>query len=220
MTSDLVFAKALDLEGLTYSQLGNQLGLQVPSSSLQAKGWLGQAVEKFLGATAGCLPIPDFPELNLEIKTIPINRLGKVQESTYVTVLPLRAPFHLEWHSSHCYQKLQHVLWIVVEGEQSIPYSQRRIVRAILWKPTQSQELILKSDFELIMDMVIQGRIEEISGSIGTYLHIRPKAANASVLTSAVDSQGEWMKTLPRGFYLRSNFTQQILLNACENNQP
>lgn len=216
MSSNLILAKAQELEGLTFAQLGHQLNLPIPATSTQAKGWLGQAVEKFLGATAGCLPIPDFPNLNLEIKTIPINGLGKVLESTYVTVLPLREPFYLEWRSSSCYRKLQHVLWVVVEGEQAIPYPQRRISRAITWKPTIAQEEILKADFELIMDMVIHGRIEEISGSLGCYLHIRPKAANASALTAAMNTDGESIQTLPRGFYLRSHFTQEILQMACE----
>lgn len=211
MNRDEVYAKALDMEGLTFSQLGNCLGLSVPPSSLQAKGWLGQAVERFLGATAGVLPIPDFPNLNLEIKTIPLNTNGKVQESTYVTALPLRAPFELEWRASSCYQKLQQVLWVPVEGEASIPYSQRRIGRALLWEMPIPQEQILKEDWERIMDMVIQGQVEEISGSIGTYLHIRPKAANSSVLTNSFDVLGHHIQTLPRGFYLRSSFTQQII---------
>jgi DNA mismatch repair protein MutH len=215
MTKDLVFAKALEMEGLTFSQLGNRLGLPVPTLALQAKGWLGQAVEKFLGATAGSLPIPDFPNLNLEIKTIPLTATGRVQESTYITVLPLRAPFELEWRSSSCYQKLQQVLWIPIEGDTSIPYAQRRIGRAILWQMPEVQEQILKADWELIMDMVIHGKVEEISGSIGTYLHIRPKAANASILTKSLDAYGDDIKTLPRGFYLRSCFTQQIIEMPC-----
>lgn len=215
MTKDLVFAKALEMEGLTFSQLGNRLGLPVPTLALQAKGWLGQAVEKYLGATAGSLPIPDFPNLNLEIKTIPLTATGRVQESTYITVLPLRAPFELEWRSSSCYQKLQQVLWIPIEGDTSIPYAQRRIGRAILWQMPEVQEQFLKADWELIMDMVIHGKVEEISGSIGTHLHIRPKAANASILTKSLDAYGDDIKTLPRGFYLRSCFTQQIIEMPC-----
>jgi DNA mismatch repair protein MutH len=215
MTNDLVYAKALEMEGLTFSQLGNRLGLPVPTLALQAKGWLGQAVEKFLGATAGSLPIPDFPNLNLEIKTIPLTTTGRVQESTYVTILPLRAPFELEWRASSCYQKLQQVLWIPIEGDASIPYAQRRICKAILWKMPEEQERILKADWELIMDMVIQGQVEEISGSIGSYLHIRPKAANASILTQSLDAYGHDIQTLPRGFYLRSYFTQQIIDKPC-----
>ncbi|NBX85399.1 MAG: DNA mismatch repair endonuclease MutH [Gammaproteobacteria bacterium] len=211
MTKDLVLAKAIEMEGLTFSQLGNRLGLPVPTLPLHAKGWLGQTVEKFLGSTAGSLPIPDFPNLNLEIKTIPLGASGKVQESTYITVLPLRAPFELEWRSSACYHKLQQVLWIPIEGDLSIPYSQRRIGRAILWQMSEIHEEMLKSDWELIMDMVIQGQVEKITGSIGTYLHIRPKAANSSILTNSLDAYGQDIQTLPRGFYLRSCFTQKIM---------
>ena len=50
--------------------------------------------------------------------------------------------------------------------------------------------------------------------SVGEYLQIRPKAANGKVLCSCFDAEGNKVKTLPRGFYLRSTFTKTILKNS------
>lgn len=45
----------------------------------------------------------------------------------------------------------------------------------------------------------------------GEYLQIRPKAANAKALTEAIGARGERILTLPRGFYLKKNFTSALL---------
>ena len=55
------------------------------------------------------------------------------------------------------------------------------------------------------------GNVEAITARHGNALHIRPKAANGSVLTDALDEEGNRIKTRPRGFYLRKTFTQDIL---------
>ena len=49
------------------------------------------------------------------------------------------------------------------------------------------------------------------SSHYGRYLQIRPKAANARALGQAYDEEGNPGMTLPRGFYLRTSFTRQIL---------
>jgi DNA mismatch repair endonuclease MutH len=50
-----------------------------------------------------------------------------------------------------------------------------------------------------------------ITAHQGTALQIRPKAADSSIQTTAIDEDGNVIKTSPRGFYLRSSFTTAIL---------
>jgi DNA mismatch repair protein MutH len=214
MNQTELYQKALELSGLTVFQLAQVLNLSPPSGLVTAKGWLGQAIELYLGAQSGCLPVPDFPSLKIELKTIPINQKGQVIESTYVTTLPLMNHKQFIWHESTCYKKLQKVLWIPVEGDKNIPFLQRRIGQAILWSPSDEQYQILKSDWEHIVDWVLMGKIEQINGSIGKYLHVRPKAAHSRVLTKSFDQEGQIIQTLPRGFYLRTVLTQQIMFKA------
>ncbi|MGL4907400.1 MAG: DNA mismatch repair endonuclease MutH, partial [Plesiomonas sp.] len=42
-------------------------------------------------------------------------------------------------------------------------------------------------------------------------LQLRPKASNNRALTDAVGRNGQPIKTLPRGFYLKKAFTAAIL---------
>ena len=64
------------------------------------------------------------------------------------------------------------------------------------------------------MDMIATGELEQITAHQGQYLQVRPKAANTKTLTKGIDSEGEETLTLPRGFYLRTTLTNQILLHA------
>lgn len=72
------------IAGQTLGQLAAKLGITVPADLQRDKGWQGQLLEAALGATASTLPAPDFMELGIELKSIPINRQGHPTESTYV----------------------------------------------------------------------------------------------------------------------------------------
>jgi len=71
----------------------------------------------------------------------------------------------------------------------------------------------LKKDFEDVLYQVSMGRIEQIDARLGDILQVRPKAANSKALTDAIGPEGTTIKTLPRGFYLRPQFTKQCLLS-------
>ena len=92
------------IAGLTVAELAGQLDVVVPANLRQHKGWLGELVEKALGADAASLSEPDFMALGIELKTLPLNAQGKVQESTWVCTVPLRNASGLRWEDSCVYR--------------------------------------------------------------------------------------------------------------------
>ena len=56
----------------------------IPANLQRHKGWPGMLIEKWLGASAGSKPQQDFPELGIELKTIPIDANFSPLETTYV----------------------------------------------------------------------------------------------------------------------------------------
>lgn len=202
------------IEGLTFSQLASFLKLQIPPDPKTRKGWVGQAVEYALGVTAKNQALPDFNELGIELKTLPVNHLGKPQESTFITSISLLKVFQETWETSLCYGKLRRVLWIPIEGDKSISFAKRRIGRAILWSPDTEQVRVLRNDWQLLTNLIVTGKLHELSASMGQYLQIRPKCANSKSLCHAFNEDGRKVLTLPRGFYLRSSFTNLILNNT------
>jgi len=199
------------IAGKTLGEVANSLNLVVPQNLLQNKGWIGQLIETALGVQNNSRPEPDFPELGIELKTLPITVKGRPKESTYVCVAPLTNLTGLKYSESLVAHKLSHVLWIPIQADKSLPISQRRIGQGIFWKPNLQQIQTLEDDFQEITDQIALGNVEQVTAHQGKALQLRPKAANSKVLTEAIGPDGENILTLPRGFYLRPSFTQNIL---------
>lgn len=206
-----LYQRAIALAGYTMKELASLAGMPIPEDLKRDKGWVGMLLERYLGASAGSKPEQDFPHLGVELKTIPVNSKGNPLETTFVCVAPLTGNNGITWESSHLRKKLCRVLWVPVEGERSIPLAERRIGTALLWSPNEQEEQQLRHDWEELMDLIVLGKVESITARHGEVLQIRPKAANSRVLTEAIGEQGQPIMTLPRGFYLKKEFTRALL---------
>jgi len=205
--------RARQIAGMSYEQLAEEANMTVPPDLKKDKGWVGQLLEWHLGATAGSKPQQDFEQLGIELKSIPISYTGKPLETTFVCVAPLTGVHGLTWENSHVRNKLSRVLWVPVEGEREIPLAQRRVGSPLIWSPSEEEEAQLKADWEELMEFIVLGNIAQITAKHGEVLQLRPKAANGRVLTEAYGANGKPIRTLPRGFYLRTQFTANILQN-------
>ena len=203
--------RAQQLAGLTLAELAANLAVILPKDLKRDKGMVGQMLEQALGASAGSKAEPDFPHLGIELKTLPIDSHGKPLESTYVCVAALTELSLQRWHESWVCRKLQQVLWVPIWAERSLPLGERVIGSAFLWQPDPQQQQLLQQDWEELMELIVLGGIDQIRGAHGKVLQLRPKAANAKALTAAIGHDGRPIQTLPRGFYLKANFTADIL---------
>jgi DNA mismatch repair protein MutH len=205
-TTTELLVRAEVLSGLSLGEIAKRY--QVSTDNLH-KGWIGQLIEIALGANAGSKPEPDFMNLGIELKTLPINQQGMPRESTFVCAAPRVLESH--WKQSAVYRKLAQVLWIPILTEDSIPLLDRRLSTAILWSPSPEQEAQLAEDWAELTESLCLGKAGNLTARQGKYLQIRPKAANSRVLIQNIDEEGESGWIVPRGFYLRSLFTQQII---------
>ena len=210
-TEDELLARCQTLAGKTFAQLASLLTLVIPTEVVERKGWVGQAIELALGASAGSQSKPDFVQLGVELKTIPVTASGRPAESTFVTNIPLLTIHEQTWETSQCFSKLKRVLWIPIESDSGIPFVHRRIGQPILWSPTQAQQDVLSTDWTELTTMIAMGQLNQLDATFGVYLQVRPKAANARSRCLGFDEQGCKVQTIPRGFYLRSRFTAEII---------
>jgi DNA mismatch repair protein MutH len=178
---------------------------------LRGKGKLGELVERLLGATGGSQATHDFPELGVELKTIPVDAHGRPRESTYVCRISLAGAERAEWETSWVRSKLSHVLFVpVIVGDDD----SRAFGAAVFWRPTPEQDRVMRADYEELMGMIGSGHIEDLDARVGRVLQIRPKAKDASVRTIVFDRDGEPISTVPRGFYLRPRYTGALLRDS------
>jgi len=166
-------------------------------------------LERALGATAGSDAGPDFPELGIELKTIPVDAAAKPKESTWVCSASLDGSMAATWEESHARAKLAAVLWVPIVGDG--PPGERRIGAPVPWTPTADQEATLRRDWEEIAELIRGGELDRLDAKLGDALQLRPKAASSRDATTFLDASGEWVETGPRGFYLRPSFTRRIL---------
>ncbi|NVP00808.1 DNA mismatch repair endonuclease MutH, partial [Photobacterium damselae subsp. damselae] len=157
LSENELLQRAQELAGLTLGELAYQAGIVVPPDLRRDKGWVGQLLEWHLGASAGSKPVPDFAELGIELKTIPIGYNGKPLETTFVCVAPLIGVQGLSWQQSHIRHKLARVLWIPVEGERDLPLADRHVGSPLIWSPSAQEEAQLQQDWEELMDMIVLG---------------------------------------------------------------
>jgi len=204
--------RAHHLAGISLNEIAQQCNLAIPQSLQFKKGWVGQLLEQILGATAHSKAKPDFELIDVELKTLPLNHKLLPKESTFVCTVPQQMA--LNWRNSQVWKKLKRVLWIPVEASKTIPIAERRIGTPILWSPGEKQETILQQDWQELCEMLTLGQYAQLTARHGTYLQCRPKAAHSQILKNKIDQQGQSHFIVPRGFYLRTSFTTQVLQDA------
>ena len=212
-----LLSQAQSIAGLTFGELADELHIPVPPDLKRDKGWVGMLLEHALGATAGSKAEQDFSHLGVELKTLPINAEGYPLETTFVSLAPLVQNSGVKWENAHVRHKLSCVLWMPIEGSRHIPLRERHIGAPILWKPTTEQERQLKQDWEELMDLIVLGKLDQITARIGEVMQLRPKGANSKAITKGIGKNGEVIDTLPLGFYLRKEFTAGILKAFLDN---
>jgi DNA mismatch repair protein MutH len=196
------------LVGRTVGELAVGRGVRVVGGRTQ-KGLAGALLEAVLGATAGGRAEPDFPALGVELKSIPIDATGKPLQSTFVCVMPLDATQLGPWSESWPRRKLRQVLWVpLVAAEDPADVLVGGIT---LWTPTDAQDAVLRADYDEVRALLAEGHLGRLDGHLGAALQVRPKGADDAASSWAQDTDGDWVRDIPRGFYLRPSFTRGVL---------
>ncbi len=201
-TEAALLERAWAIAGRTVADVAAEDARVVPDLR-RHKGFIGELVERALGAVAGNLAVPDFPALGVELKTLPMRDDGRAVESTFVTTVPmgsLLAP----WEESRVQHKLARVLWIPVVGEQRV------FGAPLLWSPSEDELAVLASDWRLFGEAVALGETWRINARIGEAIQLRPKGASAASTAWVVGEDAEWVQDMRRGVYLRARFTTAI----------
>lgn len=211
-TVTILQSRAKQIAQRSIGELANKFSIQLPKNMSSSKGLVGQIIEIVLGADANNKPIPDFTKLGIELKTIPLDSSKKVIETTYVCTAPI-PPKDKIFEESVVFKKLSHVLWVPYMTDKQSELKDYRILNPVLWHPSCDEIDNLKQDWEELSEMLSLGLFGQISSHFGKALQLRPKAANSKQLINVLDEFDNIVKIVPKGFYLRKKFTQNLLEN-------
>jgi len=210
-TEEALFDRATALAGRTLAELAATRRVGVPGDLRRDKGWIGQLVESLLGATAQGRAQPDFPQLGVELKTLPVSAAGKPLQSTWVCTAPLDGSLARRWEDAWLRQKLSRVLWLPIVGTREVAVADRVVGSPLLWSPSPEEEAGLRADWEELSGLIHAGELWQLDARRGQWLQVRPKGASGADLVWTLDEDAEWVRDTPRGFYLRPRFTGALL---------
>lgn len=201
--------KANSLAGLSLGELAEKSKDTVPANLLKKKAWIGNLLEIHLGADAKNQALPDFSQLEIELKTLPINQYGKPLESTYICRAPDKA--EARFNDSALYKKTKSILFIPILSNKELPIAQRVIAQPLLWNRTEEYEQSLYADWYELSENLRLGKFDKISAKSGKLIQLRPKAANSKSFIKRLDEDLNISYIVPKGFYFRTNFTTELL---------
>jgi len=210
---EALLAHARALVGVELGELADQLGIPAPPlGAVRTKGWAGQVIERELGVETGGAHGPDFLELAVELKTVPVDEGLVPLESTAVCQIDPIAIAGESWSTSYARRKLAQVLFVALSSERGRAVTERRVSAVRFWSPSRVEDEWLQADFELFVRGYFRlGRAAAITGHLGRVLQVRPKGKNAADLRDSYDEEGRPTRVGKMGFYLRPAFVAAIL---------
>ncbi|XBC44392.1 MAG: DNA mismatch repair endonuclease MutH [Buchnera aphidicola (Schlechtendalia peitan)] len=210
---DTLLINAQGLHGYSIKELAYSISKPLPVCLKNNKGFIGILIESLLGVITNNRISPDFCELNIELKTIPICSEGYPLENTFICYVPLFKNIGLTWESSYIYKKIRKILWIPIQGSRNSEFFNKKVGHAFIWSPSILEDNYLKKDWEEFMDYIILGKVNKIKSQYGSVLQVKKKSKR-NVLTKYINEYGKISLTVPRAFYFRKKFTYSLLKNA------
>lgn len=204
--------------GRSIGELATIAKVALPESNLACKGISGQLIEIFLGANAHNLSEPDFINLQIELKTLPVNQDLVPQESTFICSADINPERFILFERSALYHKLKHVLFVLLQAPKGLAIKDRRIIGYFFYQPSKEELELIATDYNEFCELIFSSQARNINGSLGNIIQMRPKAANSNVFTPIRDNQGQTTYVSPKGYYLRARYTKQLVAYFVKNN--
>lgn len=188
-TAEQVIKRAGALPGMTFREVLD-LGI-VPDgvareyNSRRYKGGMGTLIEeRFFGYRANSDREADFAEAGIELKAtcydIVIKRgrpVVSAGERLVLTMIPYDEEMPTSLYNSHLWQKCRSILLVWYQRDRTVDPYEQRIRYVALFTPPERDLRVIERDYELIADLVREGRADELSESLTTYLGACTKGA-------------------------------------------
>lgn len=195
---------AANLDGMTFRDI-LELGIAPEGESApkdfgskKYKGGMGTLIEeRYFGYKANSDDRPDFPEAGVELKATCFDVLKNGRKSAgerlVLTMIPYDRPLSLDYDSSHLKTKLSNILLVYYGRDRSIDKYDQRIERAVMVRLPEEDMKIIRADYEKIISYIQDGRADELSEGMTTYLGACTKGATEA--TMWVDQYYEYFNT-------------------------
>ena len=141
----------------------------------QGKGGLGQMIEKyFFRYNPNSDPGPDFKEAGLELKATGLKKLHdgeyQIKERLVCDMIDYSEVVKEDFETSLFYLKCRIMLLIFYLYQKNVSKWNLRYIYTVIWKLPEKDLLIIKHDFEVIVDKIKHGEAHLLSEGDTEYL--------------------------------------------------
>ncbi len=185
------FARQL-LNKSLYAVLGEDLNHRFENK--RSKGRLGQVVEEsYFGYKVNSKQEADFGKADIELKVAPLKKIKpkidskslrekegiSAKERIVLTIIDFMRIYIEEWDNNSLLKKCRNLLlmFYIHDNDKHIEELVFKIIN--VWSPSKNDLLVIKRDWELIINKIRQGRAHEISEGDTLYLGACTKGSTA-----------------------------------------
>lgn len=141
----------------------------------KGKGSLGQMVENiFFLLETNSNPAADFSEARMELKCTPLKKSKQeeylIKERLVCNMINYCEVVKEDFEHSHFYLKCQLMLLLFYLHQSNCDNLDLKFIFSVLWKLPEKDLLIIRHDYEVIIDKIKQGKAHELSEGDTMYL--------------------------------------------------
>lgn len=186
------------------------------------KGAIGQFIEEYVfNYRPNNKAVPDFEELGVELKTVPLikNRKGQMvaKERMTLTIINYMKEYKKSFRESSFWKKSREMLLIFYFHDQNVPIRDWKIIHTCLINLEDNPRdlLIIEKDWETIVTKIKNGEADKLSGSDTSYLEACTKGASSKTVRPQPFSN---TKAKQRAFALKSSYVTSIFNRSKADN--
>lgn len=219
-TPEQVMERARHLEGMTFKDVLD-LGIVADGvvreyNSRRYKGGMGNLLEeRFFGYRANSDREPDFAEAGVELKATCIDRRKNgsdaAGERLVLTMIPYDEEAPASLYDSHLWHKCRSILLVWYRRDRRLdPYDQR-IEHVALFTPPERDMTVIERDYALITGLIREGRADELSESLTSYLGACTKGATAAKSMRDQSLYAPGKRARARAFSYKQSYMNYVL---------
>ncbi|MGE7623194.1 Sau3AI family type II restriction endonuclease [Viridibacillus sp. NPDC096237] len=201
--------KAQQARGLTFAEIDKKGRL----SKKGATGALGNIIEEsFFEYEINSKAEADFAELAVELKVTPFkqnkDKSFSAKERLVLNIINYIEEVNYTFETSSFWKKNQKLLLMFYEWKKELDRGDYKIIETILYEFPEEDLIIIKKDWEFIVDKIRQGEAHLLSEGDTQYLGACTKGANKNSIRKQPYS-GEL--AMQRAFSLKSSYMTSIV---------
>ena len=190
-SKESILEYALQLKGKTFGEIDRFNRL----SNENNKGKLGHIVEEsYFGYEINSDANPDFSVAGIELKVTPFkinkNKTISAKERLVLNVIDYNEEYKFDFYNSSFWKKNKSLLIVFYEWKPDLDKKDYVIEDVILYEFSEDDLVTIKSDWEIIINKIKEGKAHEISESDTNYLSACTKGRDRhSVRTQPFSTQ-------------------------------